>query len=157
MNAPLNTPIIRLAEMYLTRAEAAYHLNKLTEAMDDIDFIRARVKLAPKKGTISGTDILYAIWKERRMELAFEGLRLFDIRRQIDPATNKPVISGLMGPNGSFVLYNTAQSSDEYETTNKKELQDKGINFDPNKHLLWPIPQSEIDRSFGKITQNPNY
>jgi hypothetical protein len=82
---------------------------------------------------------------------------LFDIRRQIDPATNKPVINGLMGPNGSFVLYNTAQSSDEYETTNKKELQDKGINFDPNKHLLWPIPQSEIDRSFGKITQNPNY
>ena len=62
-----------------------------------------------------------------------------------------------MGPNGSFVLYNTVQSSDDYETTNKKELQDKGINFDPNKHLLWPIPQSEIDRSFGKITQNPNY
>lgn len=157
MNAPLNTPIIRLAEMYLTRAEAAYHLNKLAEAVEDIDIIRARVKLAPKKGTLSGTDILYAIWKERRMELAFEGLRLFDIRRQIDPQTNKPVIGSLFGANGSFVLYNTTQSADEYETTNKKELQDKGIHFDLNKHLLWPIPQSEIDRSSGKITQNPNY
>lgn len=157
MNAPLNTPIIRLAEMYLTRAEAAYHLNKLTEAVEDIDIIRARVKLTPKKGTLSGTDILYAIWKERRMELAFEGLRLFDIRRQIDPQTNKPVIGSLFGANGSFVLYNTTQSTDEYETTNKKELQDKGIHFDLNKHLLWPIPQSEIDRSSGKITQNPNY
>lgn len=157
MNAPLNTPIIRLAEMYLTRAEAAYHLNKFTEAVEDIDIIRARVKLAPKKGTLSGTDILYAIWKERRMELAFEGLRLFDIRRQIDPKTNRPVISSLFGKNGSFVLYNTTQSTDEYETTNKKELQDKGIHFDLNKHLLWPIPQSEIDRSSGKITQNPNY
>lgn len=157
MNAPLNTPIIRLAEMYLTRAEAAYHLNKPAEAMDDVDLIRARVKLTPKKGTLQGTDVLYAIWKERRMELAFEGLRLFDIRRQIDPKTNQPVINGLMGPQGSFVLYNTTQSKDEYETSNKKELQDKGINFDPNKHLVWPIPQSEIDRSYGKITQNPNY
>lgn len=157
MNAPLNTPIIRLAEMYLTRAEAAYHLNKPAEAMDDVDLIRARVKLAPKKGTLQGTDVLYAVWKERRMELAFEGLRLFDIRRQIDPKTNQPVINGLMGPEGSFVLYNTTQSKDEYEMSNKKELQDKGINFDPNKHLVWPIPQSEIDRSYGKITQNPNY
>lgn len=157
MHAPLNTPIIRLAEMYLTRAEAAYHLNKLDEAMDDMDIIRARVNIAPKKGKVSGVNILYAIWKERRMELAFEGLRLFDIRRQIDPATNKPVIAGLFGPNGSFVLYNTTLSTDKYETTNKKELQDKGINFDLNKHLVWPIPQSEIDRSSGKITQNPNY
>lgn len=156
-NAPLNAPVIRLAEMYLTRAEASYHLNNHSQAMDDVDFIRARVKLPAKKGTLSGTQILYAIWKERRMELAFEDLRLFDIRHQIDPATNKPVIDGLMGPNGSFVRYNTTVSTDEYETTNLKELQNKGTNFDLSKHLVWPIPQSEIDRSSGKITQNPNY
>lgn len=156
-NAPLNTPIIRLAEMYLTRAEAAYYLGKYDSAMDDVDIVRSRVDLPGKKGTVSGTDILYAIWKERRMELAFEGLRLYDIRRQIDPATNQPVIAGLFGPNGSFVHYNTVESTDEYETSNLKELQDKGINFDINKHLLWLIPQSEIDRSFGQITQNPNY
>ena len=125
--------------------------------MDDVDIVRSRVDLPGKKGTVSGTDFLYAIWKERRMELAFEGLRLYDIRRQIDPATNQPVIAGLFGPNGSFVHYNTDESTDEYETSNLKELQDKGINFDINKHLLWPIPQSEIDRSFGQITQNPNY
>ena len=99
----------------------------------------------------------HAIWKERRMELAFEGLRLFDIRRQIDPVTNQPVIAGLFGPNGSFVRYNMYESTDQYETSNLKELQNKGINFDINKHLVWPIPQSEIDRSFGTVTQNPNY
>lgn len=125
--------------------------------MDDVDFIRARVKLEPKKGKVFGTQILYAIWKERRMELAFEGLRLFDIRRQIDPATNQPVIAGLFGPNGSFVHYNTEISTDKFETTNLKELQNKGINFDVNKHMVWPIPQSEIDRSFGVVIQNPNY
>ncbi|MBK5721774.1 RagB/SusD family nutrient uptake outer membrane protein [Dysgonomonas sp. Marseille-P4677] len=156
-NAPLNSPILRLAEVYLTRAEAAYHLNNVSKAMDDVDIIRARVNLPAKKGTISGKDVLRAIWKERRMELAFEGLRLFDIRRQIDPDTNKPVIDGLFGTNGSFVKYNTTKSTDQYETTNKKELQDKGVNFDLNKHMVWPIPQSEIDRSSGKIQQNPNY
>ena len=143
--------------MHLTRAEAAYHLNKLDLAMDDVDLIRARVNLPPKKGTVTGVNILRTIWKERRMELAFEGLRLFDIRRQIDPQTNKPVIASLFGPMGSFVVYNTELSTDKYETTNKKELQDKGINFDIEKHLVWPIPQSEIDRSNGKIIQNPNY
>lgn len=156
-NAPLNTPIIRLAEIYLTRAEAAFHLGMFDEAMDDVDIIRARVKLSPKKGTVTGNEILYAIWKERRMELAFEGLRLFDIRRQIDPVTNQPVIADLFGPNGSFVRYNMYESTDQYETSNLKELQNKGINFDINKHLVWPIPQSEIDRSFGTVTQNPNY
>ncbi len=157
MNAPLNVPIIRLAEMYLTRAEAAYYLDKIPQALSDIDIVRNRVKLKPKKGTISGVNVLYAIWKERRMELAFEGMRLFDIRRQIDPTTNKPVIANIFGPNGDFVLYNTTQSTDKYETTNKKELQDKGVNFDLGKHTVWPIPQSEIDRSSGLITQNPNY
>ncbi|MCW1735157.1 RagB/SusD family nutrient uptake outer membrane protein [Anaerorudis cellulosivorans] len=156
-NAPLNVPILRLAEMYLIRAEAAYHLNKFDLAMDDVDFIRARVNLPPKKGTVTGVNILRTIWKERRMELAFEGLRLFDIRRQIDPQTNKPVIASLFGQTGSFVVYNTQLSTDKYETTNKKELQDKGINFDIAKHLVWPIPQSEIDRSNGRIIQNPNY
>lgn len=156
-NAPLNTPIIRLAEMYLTRAEALYHLNQPDLAMDDVDFVRNRVNLTAKKGLVSGTDVLYAIWKERRMELAFEGIRLYDIRRQIDPATNKPMIATLMGPQGTFVLYNTTISTDKYETTNRGELQDKGVNFDITKHLVWPLPQSEIDRSNGLIKQNPNY
>ncbi|RVT74858.1 RagB/SusD family nutrient uptake outer membrane protein [Flavobacterium sufflavum] len=156
-NAPLNVPVLRLAEMYLTRAEANFHLGNLALAMDDVDLIRNRVHLTPKKGLVSGNNILKAIWKERRMELAFEGLRLFDIRREIDPDTNKPVIATLMGPTGSFVLYNTTLSTDKNETSNLKELQDKGIHFDISKNLVWPIPQSEIDRSGGVIKQNPNY
>ncbi|SEA93324.1 Starch-binding associating with outer membrane [Flavobacterium gillisiae] len=155
-NAPLNLPVLRLAEMYLTRAEANFHLAP-GKAMADVDIIRNRVGLSPKSGKVSGDNILRAIWKERRMEFAFEGLRLFDIRRQIDPGTNKPVIASLMGPSGTFVLYNTTLSTDKNETTNLKELQDKGTNFDINKNLLWPIPQSEIDRSGGMINQNPNY
>lgn len=150
---PLNIPLIRLAEMYLTRAEANYHLG--ADALGDINIIRARVKLDPKTG-ISGPTLLRQIYKERRLELAFEGLRLFDIRREKDPTTGRPVIESLMGANGTFVKYNLS-STDPYETTNLREPQDKGINFNPSKHLLWPIPQLEIDLSGNVIKQNPGY
>lgn len=150
---PLNIPLIRLAEMYLTRAEANYHTGG--DALADINIIRARVKLDPKTG-ISGATLLRQIYKERRLELAFEGLRLFDIRREKDPTTGRPVIESLMGPNGTFVQYNL-NSTDPYETTNLREPQDKGINFNPAKNLLWPIPQLEIDLSGGVIKQNPGY
>ncbi|MBF4471345.1 RagB/SusD family nutrient uptake outer membrane protein [Flavobacterium sp. HJJ] len=152
---PLNVPLIRLAEMYLTRAEAAYQLGDAGGALADINVIRARVKLDPKVG-LAGPNLLRQIYKERRLELAFEGLRLFDIRREKDPSTGKSVIESLMGPNGTFVKYNLS-STDPYETTNLKEAQDKGINFNPAKNLLWPIPQLEIDLSGGLITQNTGY
>ena len=150
---PLNIPLIRLAEMYLTRAEANYHTGG--DALADINILRARVKLDPKTG-LAGPTLLKQIYKERRLELAFEGLRLYDIRREKDPSTGRPVIEGLMGPNGTFVKYNL-NSADPYETTNLRESQDKGINFNPAKNLLWPIPQLEIDLSGGLITQNPGY
>jgi hypothetical protein len=157
MHAPLNVPLLRLAEMYLTHAEAGWYINKPAgEIANDINIIRERARLNPKNG-LTGFDLLYAIWKERRLELAFEGVRLYDIRRQIDPATNKTVIEGLMGPNGSFVRYNTVESNDAAELGNLVEPQNKGALFDPAKHLLWPIPQGEIDRSMGTVKQNPNY
>jgi hypothetical protein len=152
---PLNVPLIRLAEMYLTRAEASYHLGSPDGALADINIIRARVQLAAKTG-LAGPVLLNQIYKERRLELAFEGLRLYDIRREKDPTTGKPVIETLMGPNGTFVKYNLS-STDPYETANLVEPQDKGINFSPAKNLLWPIPQLEIDLSGGLITQNPGY
>jgi hypothetical protein len=148
-------PLIRLAEMYLTRAEANYHLGDAPGAMADINIVRARVELEPKTG-LAGPNLLKQIYKERRLELAFEGLRLYDIRREKDPSTGRAVIESLMGPSGTFVQYNLS-SVDPYETTNLREPQDKGINFNAAKNLLWPIPQLEIDLSGGIITQNPGY
>jgi hypothetical protein len=89
--------------------------------------------------------------------MASEGLRLYDLRRQIDPVSGKPRIAEAMGPNGYFVRYNLYESTDPYETIHPEEPQDKGILFQENQHELWPIPQSEIDRSNGVISQNPGY
>ena len=153
---PLPMILLRLGEMYLTRAEAAFRLGDEVQAKEDIATIRARVNLDPKNN-LSGNELLYAIWKERRLEMASEGLRLYDLRRQIDPVSGKARIAEAMGANGYFVQYNLNESTDPYETIHPEEPQDKGILFKENQHELWPIPQSEIDRSNGVMQQNPGY
>lgn len=82
--AQLWSPVIsRLAEMYLNRAEAKYHLNDLSGALDDVNVIRERARIP--KWTLSnlpeGMSVLDVTLEERRMELAFEAHRRFDIYR----------------------------------------------------------------------------
>ena len=73
------TPILRLSEMYLIRAEALARLDENdVNAMNDLNTIRVRAGLDPVG---SEADILEEIFLERRKELAFEGHLLFDIIR----------------------------------------------------------------------------
>jgi starch-binding outer membrane protein, SusD/RagB family len=72
--------ILRLAEIYLTRAEANFRLETVEGATpaEDINTIRRRVELADLDAeTLTLEDIL----KERHLELAFEGHRIHDIKR----------------------------------------------------------------------------
>ena len=73
-----NIKLIRLAEMYLTRAEANFRARTNVGAMplDDINRVRARVNLTPYT-----TLTLKNILDERKLELAFEGFRLGDVKR----------------------------------------------------------------------------
>jgi hypothetical protein len=70
-------PIIRLAEMYLTRAEANFRLGTSVGATPAQDLLRIRVRagLAPVAVTLA--NILY----ERRLELAHEGQKIQDAKR----------------------------------------------------------------------------
>lgn len=73
-----NLPIVRLAEMYLTRAEANFRLGTSIGATPDEDIndvIRARVSLPAT--TITLDNILF----ERKLELAHEGQRIHDVKR----------------------------------------------------------------------------
>jgi starch-binding outer membrane protein, SusD/RagB family len=73
-----NLPVIRLAEMYLIRAEANFRLNTSVgaTALQDVNLIRTRAG-ASKYVTVDLEKILL----ERQLELAFEGNRLHDIKR----------------------------------------------------------------------------
>ena len=73
-----NQPVLRLAEMYLIRAECNARLGASVGAPvdDDYNAIHTRAGLPPKSG-VTLDDILY----ERRLELAFEGHRIHDVKR----------------------------------------------------------------------------
>lgn len=75
-----NVRIIRLAEMYLVRAEANFRLGTSVGAapVDDINTIRERVLLDPLDEESLTLDV---ILHERKLELAFEGFTLHDAKR----------------------------------------------------------------------------
>jgi starch-binding outer membrane protein, SusD/RagB family len=73
--------VIRYAEILLIRAEAKAHLNKLDEAIDDLNLIRSRAGL-PLLTIADQASLLKAIEHERRIELFAEwGHRWFDLKR----------------------------------------------------------------------------
>lgn len=152
---PLDHRILRYADVLLMYAEACNELGDDASARTALNQVRSRVNLADV--TASGNELRKAIRLERRLELAWEQNRLYDIRRWKDD-NGKPVISNLMGPNGTFVKFNTdPETRDLYEWENQGEDSDKGITFDENRDMVFPIPLYEITMSNGSITQNPGW
>lgn len=119
--------LIRLAEMYLVRAEARAQQNKVTESRNDLLAIRKRAGLAD--ATLTANDkasLLVAIAKERQTELFAEGHRWFDLKR-----------TGKVDEVMSVV---TPQ---------------KGGTWNTN-YQVYPIPTAEIDKN-PNLVQNPGY
>ncbi len=150
----LNHRLLRFADVLLMYAEAANEEGYDGEARKALKRVRDRVSLP--EVTASGKTLRDAIRLERRLELALEFQRLYDIRRWTDD-NGKKAICNIMGENGTFVRYNMYESTDEYETTNQKENSNKGITFQENRDLLFPIPNTEVLLSGGSIAQNPNF
>ncbi|WP_294819034.1 RagB/SusD family nutrient uptake outer membrane protein [uncultured Flavobacterium sp.] len=71
-----NLRILKYSDILLIRAEAAFHIGNTTEALDQVNEIRDRAGLEDLAAVT-----LQAIWKERRLEMAMEHDRWFDIVR----------------------------------------------------------------------------
>lgn len=153
--SPLNHRILRYADVLLMYAEACNELGDDNNARTALNQVRTRAGLPQVTGT--GTALRDAIRLERRLELAFEQSRLYDIRRWKDDS-GQPLIASIMGSNGSFVQWNlNEETRDIYEWENQGESSDKGTSFDVNRDLLFPIPLYEITMSNGSIEQNPGW
>ena len=149
---PLDHRILRYADVLLMYAEACNELGEDGTARTYLNEVRNRVKLPAV--TSSGNELRKAIRLERRLELAWEQNRIYDIRRWTDD-NGKKMICNLMGANGTFVKYNTDPATrDIYEWENQGEASDKGISFNENRDMVFPIPLYEITMSNGSITQN---
>ena len=78
----VDIPVIRTTEMYLTRAEANYNLGKRDPALKDLNLVREKRYSNYTEGTESGQSLELAIQLQRRLDLAFEGHRFFDLKRR---------------------------------------------------------------------------
>ena len=136
----LNHILVRYADLLLMHAEAAYQNGNEPAARSSLNLVRSRVGLANVNS--SGEQLLQDIYKERRLELALEGHRYYDLKRT----------GRLAQAMQDFLNYNLNESTDTYDAGN-----DEGSFFDASKHVLFPVPQAEVDLSGGLITQNPGY
>jgi len=132
---------IRYAEILLTYAEARTRNSGPDQSVyDAVNKVRQRpsVDMPALQEGLSREAMIDAIIHERRIELTFEGKRLFDIRRLriAEEVMTKPVYGQIM--DGEHVFIETR-------------------NFNPSKDYLWAIPQTEIDLSKGALIQNPGY
>ncbi|TDB62342.1 RagB/SusD family nutrient uptake outer membrane protein [Arundinibacter roseus] len=85
--AQQNVRVIRYAEVLLMHAEAANELGNTAEALASLELVRARARggdedILPEVTTTNQGTLREAIWQERRVELAMEFDRYFDVIRQ---------------------------------------------------------------------------
>ncbi|MCX6242263.1 MAG: RagB/SusD family nutrient uptake outer membrane protein [Bacteroidetes bacterium] len=124
-----NYIFIRLADMILLKAEALNEQGDAQGAAALVNQIRHRAKLGNTPASTQDAMRL-AIEKERRLELAFEGRRWYDLKRN---GRAIEVMNNAVGPDGQKIGYNLTQNG-----------------------LVWPIPQSEMDKNVN-LVQNPGY
>jgi len=147
----LDVNIMRLADVYLMAAECAIELNDLTTALNYVNAVRNRAANLPAK-TVDGVAVANylvkpypsfpnadyarkAVRMERRLELALEGHRYFDLVRW-------------------GIAKNVLESYSTFEGTHLPFY--RGIVYQSHNDYF-PIPQTEIDRSSGTLIQNTGY
>lgn len=142
----------RLAEIYLNFAEAAMEANHSAEAITYVNKVRSRVGMPGLPAGLAGDALRQRIHNERRVELALEGNRYFDVRRWHKPdedlaATDRWVTAAH--------ITHMNDGSYKYERTTIKERQ-----CYTNKWLKMPVPLSEVNNMraiTGEDWQNPGW
>lgn len=133
----------RYGEILLNYAEAKFELGDEDAARKSINLIRARVNMPPVNS--SGIDLRNKIRHERRIELAFEGHRFFDVRRWkiLEEVSTKQILG---------MQIRKAQNGDK-----SYDIKVVAPVAYYEQHLKLPIPRTEIDKSGGALIQNTGY
>ena len=140
-------PYFRLAEIYLNYAEAKFELGDEAKAREYINKVRARVGMPAIAATVTGQALRDRLYNERRIELAFENHRFFDIRRWkiANVIENRPIY-------GMDVLLNMTTNVKTYSPVlllQKNPYQDK-MN-------LLPVATDEIKKNKGTLEQTTGW
>jgi hypothetical protein len=145
----LNIILIRYADVLLMHAEALVETNQMDEQGWNLTIRSLRERAGFSEASAldfpGGTqdELRSVIRNERRIELAFEGLRHKDIIRWktaenvLDGQVYGMEVEGVPGMGDGNVVVEQR-------------------SFDSSKHYLWPVPQGEIDLN-SNLSQNPNW
>ena len=156
----IDRPILRYAEVLVTYAEALYELNgSISDADLDLTVNRLRqrgsvAKLTNAFATANALSMRDEIRRERRVELAQEGFRYWDLIRwkTAEAELPKPVLG-----NYFFKTEFGTVAAVKLTTDNYILVQDVSFRrFDPKKDYLWPLPINEIALN-PALKQNPGW
>ena len=149
MESGLNLILIRYADVLLMYAEAKNELGQMNEGIWDmtIKALRERAGFTDTSALAydsskNKSELQSIIRQERRVELALEGLRIFDIRRW---RIAEVVLNG--NPHGA--KYGDPSMDNGYIRLDKR-------SFNSERDYLWAVPQSQKDLN-PNLGQNPGY
>lgn len=142
-----NFIIFRYAEVLLSYAEAKNEASGPNASVyEAVNLVRQRSELPALKTGLTKEEMRIAIHRERRVELAFEEKRWYDlIRLRLAEKNLNGHLHGMVVEQGNGGLVYRV-----IEAPGGKKV------FDPSKNYFLPIPQSAIDRN-KSLVQNPNY
>jgi starch-binding outer membrane protein, SusD/RagB family len=139
----------RYAEILLNYVEASIELNDEAEARTYLNMIRARAGMPPVND--SGAALMERYRNERRVELAYEEHRYYDVRRwMIAPEVYEDaqgvIVTGDMAPDGTITNRTYARDL---------SVQEREWRGD-NAFYFLPIKLDEMNKN-EKLIQNPQY
>lgn len=153
--------LMRLADLMLIYAEAKIEANDIDESVyQALNAVRNRVGMPPVPNGSSQQYLRSVVRRERKVELAMEGRRLFDIRRW---GIAEQVMNGPRYGNSKTSFLVQPPTLDENSTPDYSAIPNRNILrvietmvFDPQKHYLWPIHPVELQTN-KELVQNPNW
>lgn len=139
--------MFRYGEILLNYAEACIELGQDAEAKQYINMIRKRAGMPDV--TQSGADLRIRYRHERKIELAFEGHRFYDVRRWVIGS------SAYVPVNGVLVTYklNPDHTTATVPTITPQWVQNRTWD---NKAYFFPIKRDEMNKN-DLLIQNPGY
>lgn len=140
-----NWPIMRYSEVLLMLAEAINEQGgPNAETYEYLNSVRVRARLAPLSG-LNQAQFREAVLKERRIELAFENHRWFDLKRTLSPSEMKSL------------LVKHGQGERANPTTSRGGIPFSADDYTFEEYqVLFPIPADQV-RINPAIRQNPGY
>lgn len=149
-NRVIHWPYLRLAEVYLSYAEALNEVGRTNDAYDYVNKVRARVGLGALKSGLTKEQFREAVLRERACEFGYEEVRFFDLIRWKREADFTKRLHGI----NIYRHKTTGEYKFEFPALQQRAWQKAG-GFSA-KWYLSAFPPKEVNKGYG-LVQNPGW